>query len=1108
MEFYDVPNASTWSHGGGRSPLKYDPPKWAVSGISLTEILIFLCLILGFHLINNHYNYLFFHTFAELFSIVVAVTFAMISINCWKSITNNYIKTIGPAYLFVSSLDLLHTLSFKGMPIFTDYDYYAPQFWIASRYLEAASSMAGLMLLGSKYKINLFRLMSIYSIVTIAATISILYFKIFPVCFVAGRGLTEFKIVSEYIICAIFFASICIALLKRQYFEPNIFRQIVLSLLSMALMEICFTLYASDNMSDLFNEIGHFFKIIAFYLIYKSIIVTALRDPIHLLFTELKTSEENLREAQHIAHIGQWSWDLESDSWRWTDEIDHFLRRPDGERLTRDRMLAAVPSEDREVLRAAFVNCADRGVPFNAVVQMSSSPEQTRYAELRGRPVRTPAGSICGIAGTLQDVTEQRRMLDELAEREIREARIRASEERFRWTFEQAAVGIVHTGIDGQFLRCNEKFAEITGYPIEEVSKLRFQDLTLPEELEESVRNVRELFEGKIERAVFENRYRRRDGSMVWVKLTCSVQRDDDGRPLHLINVVEDIDARKNAEEQLRLAYLVYESSSEAMVVTAADSTIISVNPAFTRLTGYTLEEAVGKRTNLLNSGRQEREFFEEMWAQLNATGRWHGEIWNRRKNGELFLEWLSINSIFNKDGTVFRRVALFSDITELKKSQETIWQQANFDALTNLPNRRMFYDRLQQEIKKCNRSGHRLALLFIDLDRFKEVNDTLGHEKGDILLQEVARRLGNCVRETDTVGRLGGDEFTILISELTERGSLDRVAGTILEKVAVPYRLGQDIAYVSASIGITIFPDDAGNIEGLLKNADHAMYESKHHGRNRYNYFKPFMQEASIRRVTLANDLRTALSNQELHIHFQPIVELGAGHIRKAEALLRWRHPSRGPISPQDFIPIAEETGLIVEIGDWVFRESANYAARWKAKFGAAIQISVNRSPVQFRDDDTKSPDWQEFLSGLGLEGNAIAVEITESLLLDAAESVNAKLLKFHESGIQISLDDFGTGYSSLSYLQKFPIDYMKIDQSFVRGLTPNSRESALCDAIIVMAHKLGMKVIAEGIETEEQRVLLMAAGCDYGQGYLFSRPVPPEEFERFLGGGAAPQA
>ncbi|MCK9386884.1 MAG: EAL domain-containing protein [Sulfuritalea sp.] len=557
---------------------------------------------------------------------------------------------------------------------------------------------------------------------------------------------------------------------------------------------------------------------------------------------------------------------------------------------------------------------------------------------------------------------------------------------------------------------------------------------------------------------------------------------------------------RKRTENELQIAASVHQAISEAITVTDANNRIIAINPAFTQVTGYAADEVIGQGPGLLKSGRHDLPYYQEMWQTLEATGRWQGEIWNRRKSGEVYPEWLSINTIHDSDGKVLRRIAMFSDITEKKRSEETIWRQANYDSLTELPNRRLFRDRLQQEILKAQRADQYVALLFVDLDRFKEVNDTLGHHTGDLLLIEAARRVCECVRATDTVARLGGDEFTVIMSDLADTDRVGKVAQSVLLALAAPFLLGKDAVYVSASIGITIFPSDADNVESLLKNADQAMYAAKEHGRNRFSYFTASMQEIAQTRLLLSNDLRNAIAAGQLEVYLQPIVELATGRIFKAEALLRWHHPTHGMVGPAHFIPIAEETGLINEIGDWVFKESARTAKRWfdagllKATDDGLIQISVNKSPRQFFSGNTHET-WIDYLEEIGLPAKCIAIEITEGLLLDDRPEVAERLLRFREAGFRVSLDDFGTGYSAMSYLKKFPLDFLKIDQSFVRDMVTDHGDQAIVEAIIVMAHKLGLKVIAEGIETTEQCEMLKAAGCDYGQGYLFARPMPAAE-------------
>ena len=559
---------------------------------------------------------------------------------------------------------------------------------------------------------------------------------------------------------------------------------------------------------------------------------------------------------------------------------------------------------------------------------------------------------------------------------------------------------------------------------------------------------------------------------------------------------------KSSVTEDLKLASLVYQNSSEAMLIFDADRNIISVNPAFSEITGYQAEEVIGQKADILNSEFHDKDFYAQMSQAVKQSGFWQGEVKDRRKSGEIYVKWMVVNTIFNDDGSVHRRLSLFSDITQKKESEEIIWKQANFDFLTGLPNRSMFHDRLAREIKRCKRESSQFALLLIDLDQFKEVNDTLGHDVGDVLLIEAAKRIGDSVRETDTVARLGGDEFTIILTEIEELSDVERVAEQIILKLSAPFKLVNELVYVTASIGITLYPSDTIDFDTLLKNADQAMYEAKKLGRNRYQYFTSSMQQAALQRMRVIVDLRTATGNNEFELFYQPVIDLNNNQICKAEALIRWLHPKKGIVGPDDFIPVAEETGMIVEIGDWVLQQAAQKVSQWRQEFNSDFQISINTSPVQYQVYGIDHQKWSKHLQVLSLPGEAIIMEITEGLMMDASTIVTDQLIAFRNAGIQVALDDFGTGYSSLSYLKRFDIDYIKIDRVFVQNLQTDLDDRILCEAIVVMAHKLNLKVIAEGVETEEQKIILEQIGCDYAQGFLFSKPVPADVFEKLLSG------
>jgi diguanylate cyclase (GGDEF)-like protein/PAS domain S-box-containing protein len=479
------------------------------------------------------------------------------------------------------------------------------------------------------------------------------------------------------------------------------------------------------------------------------------------------------------------------------------------------------------------------------------------------------------------------------------------------------------------------------------------------------------------------------------------------------------------------------------------------------------------------------------------------GEVSSIVESGEKKFYWEIKSPIYDEldKGRVWGLCGISTDITEKRKSEELIWEQAYFDPLTKLPNRRMIQDRISQEIKKCQSTKTLLAVLFIDLDYFKEVNDTLGHDAGDHLLKEAAHRIRNCIREVDTIGRFGGDEFIVLLGELEDINIIGRIANNIIEKLKEQFNLGREIVFISASIGITVFPDDGGSVTTLLKNADQSMYTAKREGRARFCFYTPLMQDTANQRMQLINDLHHAIHENQFEVYYQPIVDLATGSIKKAEALLRWNHPKLGLISPAHFIPVAEETGMIIELGSWVFEQATQQLAHWRTSHRSNLQISINKSPMQFKVDANEHLlRIQNQLDKLGLSGKSIVIEITEGLLMEAGNQITQQLNYFRDSGIQVALDDFGTGYSSLSYLQEFDIDYIKIDKSFVSKLAPNSNNLVLCEAMIIMAHKLNIKVIAEGVETIEQRELLDKAGCDYAQGYLFSKPIPAEDFSKLL--------
>ncbi|OPX54847.1 PAS domain S-box-containing protein/diguanylate cyclase (GGDEF) domain-containing protein [Oceanospirillum multiglobuliferum] len=589
-------------------------------------------------------------------------------------------------------------------------------------------------------------------------------------------------------------------------------------------------------------------------------------------------------------------------------------------------------------------------------------------------------------------------------------------------------------------------------------------------------------------------------GERFTTELSCS-QIWQHKTPLYTLTI-RDISTREAHEEAMRLASSVFNNTSEAIIITDHENRIHSVNPAFSKITGYSEAEAIGHSPALLSSGRHGDDFYEQMWQTLKTEGSWQGEIWNRRKSGELYPEWLSINTVRNTEThEAVRYIGLFSDITQRKKYEEDIWYQAHYDALTDLPNRLLFSAKLQEAIAKQKQEALPFALLFIDLDRFKEVNDSLGHSFGDLLLLEAAQRLQQVFGRNNVVARLGGDEFTAILSGLHTVGEIESYAEKATRELRKPFILnGEELNFISGSIGITLCPNDAKDMETLLKHADMAMYRAKEAGRNTYRFYTDEMNQHAMHRIRLEEELRHAIKEQQFQLHYQPKLDLITQQIVCVEALIRWQHPEKGMVSPMDFIPLAEETGLINEIGFIVLELACQQLQTWRANDFSIKQIAVNVSSVQFEEPEAFFARFNQILAEHQLSKNDIKIEITENLLMKQNEQVINQLNQHRDHGLSVAIDDFGTGYSSLSYLQVFPLDELKIDQSFIRHLDDAPRNKTLVQAIIAMGHALNMKVIAEGVENQSQMDFLLANGCDVAQGYLLSRPASASELEVWL--------
>jgi diguanylate cyclase (GGDEF)-like protein/PAS domain S-box-containing protein len=565
-----------------------------------------------------------------------------------------------------------------------------------------------------------------------------------------------------------------------------------------------------------------------------------------------------------------------------------------------------------------------------------------------------------------------------------------------------------------------------------------------------------------------------------------------------LAEQIGHLHARRQADEQLHMAALVFDNSRELIVITDADAHIISVNRAFTKVTGYSADEVIGQHIRAIKSGRQDQPFYEELWKSVLETGYWQGELWNRRKSGELYPVLASISAVHDAQGRVTRYISVSTDITEYKQAEDRIRYLAYYDPLTELPNRTLLRDRAEQALNQAERARAEAALLFLDLDHFKTINDSLGHLSGDALLQEVTQRIHAALRHTDTVGRLGGDEFLIVLSG-SSAASAALVAHNLISRISQPIVTGGHTLTVTASIGIALYPTDGHDFDELHKNADIAMYKAKELGRNRYHFFTPELNNAAMERLTLENALRGALEGGQFALHYQPQIDLASGQVIGVEALLRWTHPELGAVSPARFIPIAEESGLIGRIGAWVLHEACRQNKAWQEQGLQSMVVAVNVSTRQFSLSDIRELV-QQALDSTGLEPGYLEVEITESLLAQDMENTLAVLDHLHALGVQIAVDDFGTGYSSLAYLKRFPLHKLKLDQSFVRDLVQDADDRAIASGVVNLGHSLGLAVIAEGVESEAQFDILRRLGCDEVQGYLFSRPLAAADLAAWL--------
>ncbi len=754
-----------------------------------------------------------------------------------------------------------------------------------------------------------------------------------------------------------------------------------------------------------------------------------------------------------------------------------------------------IPLSSLELVKQHYRQAIESGLTVQWE-EVSNYPTGTKTGEVSVSPVIEANGSCRFLMGVVHDVTEERR----------RQQQLSILEQRWRLALEFSGAGAWEWQADSGLLTVFPAWQDIVGMAFAPLhaSHDALASWAHPDDVAQVERAIADLLAGRSARLDTEGRVRHRDGRWIWIRAQGKLVLDASGKPGRMLGTVTDISALKSIQHELELGAMVFQNSHEAIAVVDPGGRILTVNPAFTRMRGFLPDEIIGKAPRVYNAGLDDANIYDAIWEQLRSTGRWRGELWSRHKDGQVIAEYRSIAAAYGPDQQLRYYIEIGTDITETKKAEELAWRQGNYDALTGLPNRHLFLERLGQVIEWARQEGSGFTLLVIDLDRFKEVNETLGHSRGDLILKQAAGRLIANTGEADTVARLGADEFAILLRTIRRVG--EDAAQAIIDSMAEPFLIGDETLHLSASVGITHYPEDATDMESLVKHANQAMYTAKQQGRNRYAYFSHIMQERAQARRQLIKDLRACIAARRLKVHYQPIICMHTGQMRKAESLVRWMHPEKGAISPVEFIPLCEETGLIVELGEQIFETVVGDVGKWIREMDAELQVSINVSPVQLLSGHDASERCFRMAREAGLPDRTLVIEVTEGMLLDNNPFVVQQLRQIVDHGMELALDDFGTGYSSLAYLKKFDFHFLKIDRAFVMHLADGATDYELCDAIITMAHKLGMQVIAEGVETVEQMRLLRQAGCDFGQGLLFSGPVPAGVLGGWIASGDPP--
>ncbi|WP_250655289.1 EAL domain-containing protein [Alkalimarinus coralli] len=1070
----------------------------------------------------NAYNPLLFHTLSELFAIGIAIISFVVAWNTYSLSRNNYLMFLGVGYFWVGTLDFFHTLTFTGLPFFSVYDANPTlQIWIIARYFEALVLLVAPLFIARQ--LNRRRAFLYCGAISTAALIAVAN-KWVPVMHIAGSGLQPVKVISEYIIVTILILAVMALWHERKNIDKHVLRVIDASIVFTIAAELSFTLYS--DFQGIMLMVGHLLKLFSFWGIYVALIESSLKEPFKNLSREANTYDAVPDETVVIDAKGIVR--QVNEAVRQTTKLStaecvgchcHELLHP-----------ASLSIDDCQVCRAVLEQTPLRSFEF-------FDPESESWFEATLTNIHY-VGETAGMVHVRRNITKRKVAQEKVASlnrlytvlshtnKAILLAKNR--EEMFqricdiaiqKGGFKMAWIGVIKDDVVSP-----QSFAgDEHGYLKD--MEMRVDDSVLARgPVGQAAKRAQVCYVNDVltdpdfspwREAAIERGYRalaavplRFGGEVMGIFTIYSAAPNVfDSEMFGLLSSLsDDISAairhidheqrRVAAEKKLRQLSQAVEQSSNAIIITDTQGDIEYVNRSFTQLTGYKLEEVVGKTPQLLKSEHSSAEVSKEIWHTLLAGDEWNGELQNRKKDGTLYWSLQSISPIRDEQGNVTHYLSTQEDNTELHEAQETIKKLAFYDPLTSLPNRRLLNDRLDQAIASAKRYPHQMvAVMLFDLDNFKRVNDSLGHKYGDLVLQHVAKSFSGIVREEDTVSRLGGDEFTVVLRGMPGIDQIIDIATLFINKLAEPIELMGNQVIVGTSIGIAVYPQDANDADTLMRNADMAMYHAKAEGKHNFQFYKEEMNSKAQERLLLENKLRHAIESGHFVLHYQPQVDLRTKELIGLEALIRWVDPIQGVISPLTFIPLAEETGMIGKIGDWVISQACEENRRLQKNGFPAVKVAVNVSAYQFRHGDHLCRVIQNSLEATELNPAHLSVELTESILIEDVEGTIAQLNKLKALGITLAVDDFGTGYSSLSYLKRFPIDILKIDQSFIRDILDDANDEAIVNAIIGMGRSLGLTVLAEGVETVAHRDYLIQQQCHFAQGYLYCKPKPADE-------------